>query len=101
MNVSSSNVTRLWGLNNSDTASFESPGLFVGLLSVSLITIFGNGLVILAVLQERALHTATNYFITSLAVSDILMGAVVMPFSAFKDAMDQKVQSKNSKYDIV
>ena len=95
MNVSSNNVSRLWGLDSSDTATgFESPSLFVGLLAVSLITIFGNALVILAVLQERALHTATNYFITSLAVSDILVGAVVMPFSAFKDAMDQKVQSE-------
>ena len=91
MNVSSSNVSWLWGPDTTTEATFESPTLFVVLLAVSLITIFGNALVIIAVLRERALHTATNYFITSLAVSDILVGAVVMPFSAFYEAMDQKV----------
>ena len=94
MNVSSSNVSWLWGPDLPSTtegATFESPTLFVVLLAVSLITIFGNALVIIAVLRERALHTATNYFITSLAVSDILVGAVVMPFSAFYEAMNQKV----------
>ena len=104
MNISSSqNLSKLWGpdaagvaaaaANSSITkAQFESPALFVGLLSVSLITIFGNALVILAVLRERTLHSATNYFITSLAVSDMLVGAVVMPFSAFYEAMDKKVR---------
>ena len=108
MNISSSqNLSKLWGpdaagagvaaaaaaANASITkAQFESPALFVGLLAVSLITIFGNALVILAVLRERTLHSATNYFITSLAVSDMLVGAVVMPFSAFYEAMDKKVR---------
>ena len=106
MNISSSqNLSKLWGPDaagagvaaNADDSSitkaqFESPALFVGLLAVSLITIFGNALVILAVLRERTLHSATNYFITSLAVSDMLVGAVVMPFSAFYEAMDKKVR---------
>ncbi len=65
--------------------------LFVLLTSFSLITVFGNVLVVTAVLRERTLHTATNYFITSLAVSDCLVGAVVMPFSASYEAYDQKV----------
>uniref|UniRef100_A0A1I7XI37 G_PROTEIN_RECEP_F1_2 domain-containing protein n=1 Tax=Heterorhabditis bacteriophora TaxID=37862 RepID=A0A1I7XI37_HETBA len=46
--------------------------------------IFGNGLVIFAVLIDRKLRTVTtNKFIASLAVSDLLVGLVVMPLSLY------------------
>ena len=77
---------------DTDSDTFlTSPILLCVLLMLSGLTIFGNVLVITAVLKERTLHTATNYFITSLAVSDTLVGTVVMPFSALFEAMDQKV----------
>jgi hypothetical protein len=44
--------------------------------------IFGNTLVCLAVIRFRRLRKVTNYFIVSLSVADLLVGAFVMPFSA-------------------
>lgn len=46
---------------------------------VIVIVIFGNTLVILAVMTTRRLRTVTNCFVMSLAVADWLVGICVMP----------------------
>ena len=48
-----------------------------------LFTVFGNVLVILSVYKERSLQTATNYFIVSLAIADLLVATLVMPFAVY------------------
>lgn len=53
------------------------------LILFPLFTVFGNVLVILSVYKERNLHTVTNYFIVSLAVADLLVAALVMPFAVY------------------
>lgn len=45
------------------------------------VTVTGNILVILAVSLEKKLQNATNYFLMSLAVTDLLLGILVMPVS--------------------
>jgi len=52
-------------------------------------TVAGNTLVMTAVACEPCLrNNVTNYFIMSLAVADLVIGAVVMPFSIVLEASD-------------
>ncbi|NXH17054.1 5HT2A protein, partial [Bucco capensis] len=55
------------------------PALLTGIVIV--LTIAGNILVIMAVSLEKKLQNATNYFLMSLAIADMLLGFLVMPVS--------------------
>ncbi|KAM7367466.1 hypothetical protein PAMP_015366 [Pampus punctatissimus] len=50
-----------------------------------LVIILGNVLVCLSVLTERSLKTATNYFIISLAVADLLLAVLVLPLYVYSE----------------
>ena len=53
------------------------------LVLIPLLTVFGNSLVIVSVIHEKSLRTVTNYFIVSLATSDVMVALLVMPLSIY------------------
>uniref|UniRef100_A0A8C5GYK3 D(2) dopamine receptor A-like n=1 Tax=Gouania willdenowi TaxID=441366 RepID=A0A8C5GYK3_GOUWI len=64
---------------------------FYAVLLVLLIfcVVFGNVLVCVAVSRERALQTTTNYLIVSLAVSDLLLATLVMPWGVYLEVVGE------------
>ncbi|CAO1410983.1 unnamed protein product, partial [Diamesa serratosioi] len=73
-------------LTNSSCSDINAPNYNYWALILILfpfLTLFGNVLVILSVCRERTLQTVTNYFIVSLAIADLLVAVVVMPFGVY------------------
>ncbi|XP_029031558.1 trace amine-associated receptor 13c-like [Betta splendens] len=62
----------------------ETTLLYTLLFSVSLLTVMLNSLVVFSISHFRQLQTPTNTLLQSLAVSDLLLGLLVMPVEGLR-----------------
>ncbi|NXY12773.1 5HT2A protein, partial [Atrichornis clamosus] len=83
LTVNPENLTNLSCESNMSPTCYSSQKNWPALLTaiVIVLTIAGNILVIMAVSLEKKLQNATNYFLMSLAIADMLLGFLVMPVS--------------------
>lgn len=75
MNNNSSDGSSSWGDITQKELIIESTLLVI----LALCILFGNALVCIAFATDRKLQTTTNCFVVSLACSDIIVGAIVIP----------------------
>ncbi|XP_063058724.1 dopamine receptor D2b [Engraulis encrasicolus] len=59
------------------------------LMLLIFVIVFGNILVCMAVSREKALQTTTNYLIVSLAVADLLVATLVMPWVVYLEVVGE------------
>ncbi|NXT70917.1 DRD2 protein, partial [Chaetops frenatus] len=92
LNLSWYDGDRNWSraLNASEAAPKPHYNYYAVLLTLLIfIIVFGNVLVCMAVSRERALQTTTNYLIVSLAVADLLVATLVMPWVVYLEVVGE------------
>ncbi|XP_010573304.1 PREDICTED: D(2) dopamine receptor isoform X3 [Haliaeetus leucocephalus] len=83
---------RNWSKPLNETSADQKPQYnYYALLLTLLIfvIVFGNVLVCMAVSREKALQTTTNYLIVSLAVADLLVATLVMPWVVYLEVVGE------------
>ncbi|KAM6115629.1 D(2) dopamine receptor isoform 2-T2 [Phoenicopterus ruber ruber] len=77
-------------LNESDAEQKPQYNYYAMLLTLLIfVIVFGNVLVCMAVSREKALQTTTNYLIVSLAVADLLVATLVMPWVVYLEVVGE------------
>ncbi|NXY03820.1 DRD2 protein, partial [Pteruthius melanotis] len=92
LNLSWYDGERNWSraLNASEAAQKPHYNYYAVLLTLLIfVIVFGNVLVCMAVSRERALQTTTNYLIVSLAVADLLVATLVMPWVVYLEVVGE------------
>uniref|UniRef100_A0A8B9NSG2 Dopamine receptor D2 n=1 Tax=Apteryx owenii TaxID=8824 RepID=A0A8B9NSG2_APTOW len=77
-------------LNESNADQKPQYNYYAMLLTLLIfVIVFGNVLVCIAVSREKALQTTTNYLIVSLAVADLLVATLVMPWVVYLEVVGE------------
>ncbi|XP_070761533.1 dopamine receptor D2a [Enoplosus armatus] len=79
-----------WSFNQTDHEQKHPYNYYAMLLTLLIfVIVFGNVLVCMAVSREKALQTTTNYLIVSLAVADLLVATLVMPWVVYLEVVGE------------
>ncbi|AWO99016.1 D(2)-like dopamine receptor [Scophthalmus maximus] len=79
-----------WRFNETDQEHKHPYNYYAMLLTLLIfVIVFGNVLVCIAVSREKALQTTTNYLIVSLAVADLLVATLVMPWVVYLEVVGE------------
>ncbi|NXH29419.1 DRD2 protein, partial [Myiagra hebetior] len=93
LNLSWYDGDRNWSRALNASAAAQKPqhyNYYAVLLTLLIfVIVFGNVLVCMAVSRERALQTTTNYLIVSLAVADLLVATLVMPWVVYLEVVGE------------
>ncbi|XP_060692663.1 alpha-2Db adrenergic receptor-like [Hemiscyllium ocellatum] len=74
-------------LTSAPYSGLAAAAVSLAVVTVIMLTMVGNALVVVAVLTSRALRPPQNLFLVSLASADILVAALVIPFSLANELM--------------
>ncbi|XP_052447777.1 dopamine receptor D2b [Carassius gibelio] len=81
---------RTGALNSTSCEAKHQYNYYAMLLTLLIfVIVFGNVLVCMAVSREKALQTTTNYLIVSLAVADLLVATLVMPWVVYLEVVGE------------
>ncbi|KAK5598866.1 hypothetical protein CRENBAI_003126 [Crenichthys baileyi] len=79
-----------WHFNETGQEQKHHYNYYAMLLTLLIfVIVFGNVLVCMAVSREKALQTTTNYLIVSLAVADLLVATLVMPWVVYLEVVGE------------
>ncbi|XP_062872337.1 dopamine receptor D2a [Trichomycterus rosablanca] len=80
----------LGGINATNGGGRHQYNYYAMLLTLLIfVIVFGNVLVCMAVSREKSLQTTTNYLIVSLAVADLLVATLVMPWVVYLEVVGE------------
>ena len=72
-------------INITKKSSFNNNWPVLSLSVFSVFGVFGNLLVCLTIKRDHTLQTSLNYYLFSLAIADLAVCSIVIPFSLIQD----------------
>jgi leucokinin receptor len=92
--------------NSTNDVLYDVPWYIITILSIlygsiSLLAVLGNGLIVWVVFRSKAMHNVTNYFISNLALADIVIGMFAVPFQVIRQNSSLSLKCQSIKIFLI